>query len=86
MHCLESADFGDDVEQAVIDVDAGLTVADGEVLATVGRRRTSDRPWAYGEDAADGADVEDTRRVTLQPYRDWGEGGAGTMRVFIPVT
>lgn len=84
VHCLESADFGDDVEQSVIDVDAGISVEDGDVLATIGRRRTPDRAWAYSDDAVDGTGVEAVRRVRLQPYRDWGERGAGTMRVFVP--
>lgn len=84
VHCLESADLGADVEQAVIDVDAGLTMEDGEVFASIGRRHPEDRAWAYSGDAVDGTGVEAVRRVRLQPYRDWGERGAETMRVFVP--
>ena len=84
VHCLESVDFGADVEDAVLDVDAGLTVEDGQVLATLARRTIEEKAWAYASDPAPGVQVSDPRRVPLVPYREWGNRGAGTMRVFVP--
>ena len=85
VHCLESADFGADVEDAVIDVDAGLAVEGGDVLASLARRAVEEKGWAYASDPAAGAQVGPSRRVRLQPYREWGNRGAGTMRVFMPM-
>lgn len=85
VHCLESADFGADVEDAVIDVDAGLAVEDGEVFASLARRTVEEKGRAYASDPAAGAQVGPSRRVRLQPYREWGNRGAGTMRVFMPM-
>ena len=84
VHCLESADFGADVEGAVIDVAAGLEVTDGDVLATIAQRTVEEKAWAYTSNPASGASLGTPRRVRLQPYREWGNRGAGTMRVFLP--
>jgi len=84
VHCLESADFGADVESAVIDVDAGLAVEDGQVFAALARRTVEEKAWAYASDPAAGVQVSAPRRVRLLPYREWGNRGAGTMRVFVP--
>lgn len=86
VYCLESADLGEDVESAVVDVSAGLQDEDGEVHATLARRDVAERAWAYTSDPADGADVADAGRVRLTPYREWGNRGAGTMRVFLPTS
>ena len=84
VHCLESADFGADVEGAVIDVTAGLEVTDGDVLATIAQRTVEEKAWAYTSAPASGTSLGTPRRVRLQPYREWGNRGAGTMRVFLP--
>src|SRR5699024_7565311 len=84
VYCLESADFGEDVESAVIDVSAGLQVEDGEVHATLARRAVTERAWAYASDPSDGVDVADAGQVRLTPYREWGNRGAGPVRVFLP--
>jgi len=84
VHCLESADFGADVESAVIDIEAGLRVAGDEVLATLARRTVDEKAWAYASRPTEGAQVSEPHRVRLQPYREWGNRGAGTMRVFLP--
>ncbi|MGO1567873.1 MAG: glycoside hydrolase family 127 protein [Brachybacterium sp.] len=83
VHCLESADFGADVEEAVID-SAGLEVVDGDVVATIIRRTVEEKAWAYTSTPAAGTALEAPRKVRLQPYREWGNRGAGTMRVFLP--
>ncbi len=84
VHCLESADFGADVEGAVLDAAAGVGVVDGDVVATLARRTVAEKAWAYASDPAAGVELEESRTVRLQPYRDWGNRGAGTMRVFLP--
>lgn len=84
VRCLESADFGADVEGAVIDVAAGLEVTDGDVLATIAQRTVEEKAWAFTSNPASGASLGTPRRVRLQPYREWGNRGAGTMRVFLP--
>src|SRR5699024_4928046 len=82
--CLRSAAFGDDGEGAVSDVGAGLEVTDGDVLATIAQRTVEEKAWAYTSNPASGASLGTPRRVRLQPYREWGNRGAGTMRVFLP--
>jgi DUF1680 family protein len=84
VHCLESVDLGSDVEEAVLDVEAGVQVVDGEVMATITRRRVQERPWAYSPAPVQVPGVEEPRQVRLQPYREWGNRGPGTMRVFLP--
>src|SRR5690625_5728355 len=84
VYCLESADFGEDVESAVIDVSAGLQVEDGEVHATLARRAVTERAWAYASDPSDGGDVADAGQVRLAPYREWGNRGAGAARDVLP--
>ncbi|AXK46745.1 glycoside hydrolase family 127 protein [Brachybacterium saurashtrense] len=84
VHCLESVDLGDDVEDAVLDAAAGLEVVDGQVLATISRRSVVERPWPYVATTAPVLPTGGSRQVRLQPYREWGNRGAGTMRVFLP--
>ena len=84
VHCLESADLGFDVEDAVLDVAAGVQVVGGEVMATIARRNAEERSWAYSPAPAQVPDTEGSRQVRLQPYREWGNRGPGTMRVFLP--
>ena len=84
VHCLESADLGADVEEAVVDVAAGLQVVDGDVLAAISRRSVEEVPWAYSPTPMAGTHTGEARRVRLQPYREWGNRGPGTMRVFLP--
>src|SRR5699024_3988097 len=57
---------------------------DGEVHATLARRAVTERAWAYASDPSDGVDVADAGQVRLTPSREWGNRGAGTMRVFMP--
>ena len=84
VHCLESADLGFDVVDAVLDVAAGVQVVGGEVMATIARRNAEERSWAYSPAPAQVPDTEGSRQVRLQPYREWGNRGPGTMRVFLP--
>lgn len=53
--------------------------------ALLARRAVEEKGWAYASDPAAGAQVGPSRRVRLQPYREWGNRGAGTMRVFMPM-
>lgn len=85
VHCLESADFDADVEGAIVDASAGVEVVDGDVVATIGLRTVEDVAWSYASNPAAGIALEDARTVRLQAYREWGNRGAGTMRVFLPV-
>ncbi|MGO1200458.1 MAG: glycoside hydrolase family 127 protein [Dermabacteraceae bacterium] len=86
VHCLESADLGADVEEAVIDVAAGVQVVEGDVFATIVRRIVEESPWAYSSEPDEGVSHGEPRQVRLLPYRDWGNRGAGTMRVFLPTS
>lgn len=86
VHCLESADLGADVEEAAVDVAAGVQVVDGDVVATIARYIVEESPWAYSSEPDEGVSRGDASQVRLQPYRDWGNRGAGTMRVFLPTS
>lgn len=81
VYALESIDLGADVDRAVIVGDPELDVRGGEILLRVGVRASEEASWPYG-DAVDPV-VEETR-VRLIPYREWGNRGPSTMRVWIP--
>ena len=54
------------------------------MLAVIGRRSVEETPWAYSPTPMAGAHAGEARRVRLQPYREWGNRGRETMRVFLP--
>lgn len=85
VHCLESADVGSDVDSVVIDVDRGLEMIDGEVVAVVAEHAADETDWPYSSHSRPAPSTGVARPVRLQPYREWGNRGPGTMRVFIPV-
>lgn len=84
VRCLESVGFGADVEEAVIDVAAGVQLVEGDVVATIARLSVEEQPWAYSADPYEGVSKGEPRQVRLQAYRNWGNRGAGTMRMFLP--
>lgn len=57
---------------------------EGDVVAIFAHRTLAEKSWAYASDPAAGTTLEAPRRVRLQAYREWGNPGAGTMRVFLP--
>lgn len=85
VYCLESVDLGADVDTAVVDVAAGLEVEGGDITASISTRSVEETDWPYGPRAGEGEATGQFRQVRLQPYREWGNRGKGTMRVFVPV-
>ena len=80
VYALESTDLGAHVDLAVA---AGTPPVerDGDVLLALAVRDTGDAPWPYGTPAAP---APPATHVRLVPYRDWGNRGPSTMRVWIP--
>jgi len=81
---LESVDLGDaDVSGVHLDLAAGLTEADGRVLATLVSTPPADDAWPYG---APRTPSDGTRtQAPLIAYHDWANRGPSTMRVWLPL-
>ena len=77
VHCLESADLGADVEEAVLDVAAGLQVVDGDVLAAISRRSVEEAPWAYSPTPAAGTHTRRGTPCASAAVSRVGEPGCG---------
>ena len=81
--CLESTDLGHDVEGWHVDPAAGLTDLGDAVQVTVAQVASAPGDWPYGATAP--AESPERRVVALRPYHSWGNRGAATMRVWLPV-
>jgi DUF1680 family protein len=81
VYALESSDLGAPVDRAVIDREARPIERDGEVWLSIGVRDDDAGTWPYGPATPAGAPA---REVRLVPYRDWGDRGPSTMRVWLP--
>lgn len=57
---------------------------DGDVVATTTCCIVMEKSWGYDSDPVAGTTLEDALNMRLQPFHEWGNRGAGTMRVFLP--
>ncbi|MCK6080236.1 glycoside hydrolase family 127 protein [Microbacterium sp. EYE_5] len=83
VYALESVDLGASVDTAVVAADVCPEERDGGIWVAVGVRDAGSAPWPYGDPDASGVAPASVRLV---PYRDWGNRGPSTMRVWLPTT
>lgn len=80
VYALESTDLDAPVDRAVTTGESPVE-RDGEVWLSVAVREDGDAVWPYGTDKSP---LSAAREVRLIPYRDWGDRGPSTMRVWLP--
>jgi DUF1680 family protein len=84
--CVESVDVPgtDRVDELRIDTGIEPRIVDDRVHVTCRRLQVDDHAWPYttesSSDSTDTAEID----VALVPYREWGNRGPSTMRVWIP--
>lgn len=81
--CLESTDLGSDVEGFEVETSASLVDLGDGAEVTVRRASGMSEGWPYGPRPA--ASASERRVTALRPYHSWGNRGAATMRVWLPV-
>ena len=90
--CVESVDVAlvDHVDELRLDTGVEPRMVDGRVHITCRRLEVDDHDWPYSNDhrpVEDDAEVAGQPvDVPLVPYREWGNRGPSTMRVWIPTT
>lgn len=81
--CLESVDLGSDVDSWQVDASAGFADCRDSVRVTVSQVAAPLGDWPYGVPVQ--VERPEIRDVALRPYHSWGNRGAATMRVWLPV-
>ncbi|XVU21243.1 glycoside hydrolase family 127 protein [Actinoplanes sp. CA-054009] len=86
VYSVESVDLpgGLSVDEVRLDLAAGLTERDGEVVASFRTLPPGSDSWPYGAATAP-PDEATTFEAPLRPYHRWARRGPSTMRVWLPV-
>lgn len=86
IYCIESTDI-DDGDIATIRLDAEVPPIFGgdHITVTAHSPEVQEHPWPYSADLRRDADTDEARTIRLIPYHSWGERGACTMRVWVPL-
>ncbi|MFF5083746.1 glycoside hydrolase family 127 protein [Actinoplanes sp. NPDC000266] len=86
VYSVESVDLpgGLSVDEVRLDLTAGLSERDGEVVASFRTLPEGSDAWPYGAATAP-TDAATTFQAPLRPYHRWARRGPSTMRVWLPV-